>query len=279
MDLIGSVGDLNRMLLDSNLAGKIVIVDTRSLSEYLDGHIPGAINIDLMQFHWIDTSKIGISQFNRQMKILFSNLGLSDTKFAVFYDNISGPSASRGVWLSHYFSHLNSLILDGGLTEWKAEGLEIQKESNSFIHSKLTANPNSEVLADLKMIESSLTESSGSGKYVLLDCRSKQEFEGSVVRALKRGHIPNAINIDWSCNINEENNGKFKSMSDLAKTYSGIAKTDEVITYCQGGYRAANTFIVLKMLGYERVRMYLGSWGEWGNIPHLPAQKKVICKR
>jgi thiosulfate/3-mercaptopyruvate sulfurtransferase len=210
------------------------------------------------------------------MKILFSNLGLTDTKFAVFYDNISGPSASRGVWLSHYFSHLNSFIVDGGLTEWKAEGLEIQKESNSFTHSKLTASSNSEVLADLKMIESSLTESSGSGKYVLLDCRSKQEFDGRVVRALKRGHIPNAINIDWACNIDEENNGKFKSMSDLAEAYSGIAKTDEVITYCHGGYRAANTFIVLKMLGYERVRMYLGSWGEWGNIPHLPAEKSNL---
>ncbi|HZD35707.1 MAG TPA: rhodanese-like domain-containing protein [Nitrososphaeraceae archaeon] len=274
--MIGSVRELNRMLLDSSLDGKTVIVDTRSLSEYLDGHIPGAINIDLMQFHWIDTSKIGISQFNRQMKILLSHLGLTDTMFTVFYENISGPSASRGVWLSQYFSHLNSIILDGGLTEWKAEGLEIQKESNSFTHSKLTATPNSEVLADLKMIESSLKEGSGSRKYVLLDCRSKQEFDGNLVRALRRGHIPNAINIDWSCNIDDENNGKFKSMSDLAEIYSGIAKTDKVITYCQGGYRAANTFIVLKTLGYERVRMYPGSWGEWGNTPHLPAQRSDL---
>jgi thiosulfate/3-mercaptopyruvate sulfurtransferase len=274
--MIGSVRELNRMLLDSSLDGNAVIVDTRSLNEYLDGHIPGAINLDLMQFHWVDTSKIGVSQFNRQMKILLSNLGLTEAKFAVFYDNISGPSASRGVWLSQYFSHLNSSILDGGLTEWKAEGLEIQKDSNSFVHSKLTASPNPEVLADLKMIESSLKEGPANRKYVLLDCRSKQEFDGSLVRALKRGHIPNAINIDWSCNIDNENNGKFKSISDLAEIYAEIAKTEEIITYCQGGYRAANTFIVLKMLGYERVRMYPGSWGEWGNTPRMPAEKSNL---
>ena len=94
MNLILSPEDLNRMMHDSNFLGKTIIVDTRPLPEYLDGHIPGAINIDLMQFHWIDTSWIGIRQFNRQMNILFSNLGLTDIKkFSVFYDNISGPSA------------------------------------------------------------------------------------------------------------------------------------------------------------------------------------------
>ena len=83
------------------------------------------------------------------------------------------------------------------------------------------------------MVKSLIMESSGK-KYVLLDCRFKEEFDGRVARALKRGHIPSAINIDWSLNIDKEKNGRFKSTSDLAETYSLIPKTDEVITYCQG---------------------------------------------
>ena len=271
MNLVLRAKELNRNLFDSDLAKQTIVVDTRPLDEYLYGHIPGAINIDLMQFHWIDTSRIGISHFNRQMNILFSNLGLTGARPCVFYDNISGPSASRGVWLSHYFLQLNASILDGGMEGWKGEGLEIEKQTNAFAHSNLASKVNSKVLANLKMVKSSITQNQDSSP-VLLDCRSEQEFDGRVVRALRRGHIPGAINIDWSHNIDRENSGKFKSFKHLAKIYSRISKNDEVITYCQGGYRAANTFIVLKMLGFENVKMYLGSWGEWGNKPNLPVE-------
>jgi thiosulfate/3-mercaptopyruvate sulfurtransferase len=102
---------------------------------------------------------------------------------------------------------------------------------------------------------------------VLLDARTKEEYNGLDVRAARRGHIPSAVNVDWENNIE---NGIFKTKERLTKIYSKIPKNAEIITYCQGGYRAANAFVVLKMLDYTNVKMYLGSWGEWGNRIDLP---------
>src|SRR5947208_3329797 len=84
---------------------KLLLVDTRPFSKYSRGHIPGAINTDLFQFHWIDTSSRGIREFERQSRLLLSNIGVKINQQIVFYDDVSGMSSSRGVWLLLYFSH------------------------------------------------------------------------------------------------------------------------------------------------------------------------------
>ena len=59
-----------------------------------------------------------------------------------------------------------------------------------------------------------------------------------------------------------------ESLSSLYK----LSKDDEIITYCQGGYRAANSFLALKKLGFKNVKVYVDSWGEWGNRLDLPVE-------
>lgn len=255
----------------------LLIIDTRPFSSYAESHIPGAVNIDLMQFHWIDTSKSGIIQFNRQTRILLSNLGVTKDKFVVFYDDISGMSASRGVWLLLYFSHSKVAMLDGGFNRWKAEGYKTETTTNPFMHSNFRGEPNPRVVADFVHINSVIKKSKKKKKKTfIIDARSKDEYSGSVIRASRGGRIPSAINIDWNDNLEQRGAGSgiFKSYEKLEQMYKKIPKDAEVITYCQGGYRAANTFVVLKTLGYKNVRMYLGSWGEWGNRPDLPVEQK-----
>jgi thiosulfate/3-mercaptopyruvate sulfurtransferase len=249
----------------------LLIIDTRSFSRYAESHIPGAVNIDLMQFHWIDTSKSGIRQFNRQSRLLLSNIGVTKDKFVVFYDDVSGMSASRGVWLLLYFSHRKVAMLDGGFNKWKAEGYKTETKSNPFLHSHFRGKINAKILGDFISINSVIKRKKGS---FIIDARSKDEYSGSTIRASRAGHIPTAINIDWNDNLDQS--GIFKSHGKLEQLYDKVPKDAEVITYCQGGYRAANSFVTLKMLGYKNVRMYLGSWGEWGNRPDLPIERKKL---
>jgi thiosulfate/3-mercaptopyruvate sulfurtransferase len=249
----------------------IIVVDVRPRSEYVVGHLPKAVNIELAHFHWIDTSREGISQFNKQMIKLLSNIGIKKNKLVVFYDNISGMFSARGVWLLTYFSHTNVVMLDGGFTKWKKEGRNIETIDNAFVNSHFNGKPNPKVLADYRYIRSKIKRNDKKNNAVIIDSRSKLEYQGYEKRAASAGHIPSAINVDWTKNINED--GTFKDEEDLKKLYSHIPKDKEVVTYCQGGYRAANTFVVLRNLGYDRVRMYVGSWGEWGNKFSLPVEK------
>ena len=249
-----------------NKSEDLLLVDTRPFSEYSMGHIHGAVNIDLFQFHWLDSSKVGIRQFVRQSRILLSNIGVRNEKSVVFYDNVSGMSAARGVWLLLYFSHKKASLLDGGINKWKKEGHQVETKTNPFVKTNYRGKPNPKVLATAGEIKKSI----GKKGTALLDARTKEEFEGIHVRAARAGHIPSAINIDWEENIQ---GGSFKTKEELAKLYSKIAKNSKVVTYCQGGYRAANTFLALKSLGYKDVRMYLGSWGEWGNKTDLPIEQ------
>jgi thiosulfate/3-mercaptopyruvate sulfurtransferase len=240
-----------------------VIVDTRSFLEYKNGHVPGAVNIDLFQLHWFDTTKRGITDFNRQTRLLLSNIGIKKNCMVVFYDNVSGMYAARGVWLLLYFSHENVCMLDGGFEKWKKEGHPIEVKSNPLKSTRFMGRPNAKILADAYDVRRSL----GRKNVIIVDARSREEYNGTEVRGARRGHIPRAVNIDWVRNIE---NDSFKSKHKLTKIYSRIPKTAQIITYCQGGYRAANAFLVLKMLGYKRVKMYLGSWGEWANRLDLP---------
>jgi thiosulfate/3-mercaptopyruvate sulfurtransferase len=264
LDLLISSQDLYRITQNER---RVIVVDTRSFSEFKNGHIPGAVNVDLFQLHWFDTTKRGIKDFNRQTRLLLSNIGVSKDNKVVFYDNISGISAARGVWLLLYFSHENVCMLDGGFEKWKREGYPVEVKSNALKNARFKGKLNSKIMADADYVRQSINNKN----VVIVDARSREEYVGFEVRAARRGHIPTAVNIDWTRNV--ENNA-FKTNRKLSKIYSKIPKNVQVITYCQGGFRAAHSFITLKMLGYKKVKMYLGSWAEWGNRLDLPIKWK-----
>lgn len=253
-----TVSELAKTLKDPNL----ILVDTRSYKEYSVEHIPGAVNLDLFYYHWSDTSKEGMKAFDMEMQKLLSYVGIATGKKVVFYDEVSGMSAARGVWLLLYFSHTQVFMLDGGMKKWKSENLPLETKTNGFKPAKFSGKINKNIVVGYEYIKKNLN------KIKLVDARSKEEFNGTVIRAARSGHIPNAINMDWNLNISED--GTMKDNKSLSELYQQILQDEEIVTYCQGGYRAANSFLALKKLGFKNVRVYVGSWGEWGNRLELP---------
>ena len=242
----------------------VLVVDARSYKDYSKGHIPGAVNLDLFSFHWADTSQKGIECFAEHMRKILSYSGINENKKIVFYDDVSGMLAARGVWMCLYFSHPDVQMLDGGLSKWIVENLPTVTASTIYKPSQLSTPVDPSIIIGFEELNANI------GKVTIIDARSPDEFDGTTPRAARGGHIPTAKNIDWNNNLDDS--GKLKSDGELQSLYS-MEKETPIITYCQGAYRAANSYLSLKKIGFKNVKVYLGSWGEWGNDLNLPIEK------
>ena len=84
--------------------------------------------------------------------------------------------------------------------------------------------------------------------------------------------MPGAVHLEWTNNLGPD--GAFKPAAELKKMYesAGVTPDREIVTYCQGGYRAAHSYLALRLIGYPRIRNYIGSWKEWGDRLDLPIE-------
>ena len=235
----------------------------RELKDYNKGHIPGAIFLD-RKVAWDKVNGIpGMLPSVETMIAGLENVGISNNSIVVIYDSNSGLWASRLFWALEYVGHQDIHILNGGWNKWVREKHTVQVESSLPPRGKLTPRVQYDILATEDWILDNLSNPD----VQIIDARSQKEYTGQDVRAARGGHIPGAVNINWISNLKSNDSKTFSLEEELMELYDSkkISNDKMVVTYCQTGVRGAHTYFVLKRLGYSKIRVYDGSWAEWGN--------------
>lgn len=247
-----------------------LLLDLRPPEAYTAGHLPGAIHLDLWGVSLIDTDPAPLKAFMWMIEHVLAVHGVAAGTPVVVYDEQSGLRAARAFWFLEYFGHPSVRMLDGGFNAWTAAGLPVTRDAAPPPKSDWTGTREAATIADYRAVR----EAIGRDDAVILDTRSEGEHQGTTVRAARGGAIPGAVHLEWTQNLAPD--GAFKPAGELQAMYerAGITPDKEVFTYCQGGYRAAHSYVALRLLGYPRVRNYVGSWKEWGDRSELPIEKK-----
>jgi thiosulfate/3-mercaptopyruvate sulfurtransferase len=257
--------------LQSDLAGAAppLVIDARAAHDYARGQIAGAVHLDLWGVSLIDTSDAPLRAFGWMIGHLCSLRGVRPDRPVVVYEHDSGIRAARVFWWLEYLGHPDARVLDGGMRAWRDAALPLSTDPAAPVTSDWHGTPVADRLATWQDVLTRL----GASDATIVDTRSDDEYSGRAVRATRGGAIPGAVHLEWTRNLAAD--GRFKSRSDLAAMYdaAGVGPEREVVTYCQGGYRAAHTYLALRHLGFPRVRNYTGSWKEWGDREDLPIER------
>jgi thiosulfate/3-mercaptopyruvate sulfurtransferase len=256
-------------LVDLDQASRPLILDLRPPEAYTAGHIPGAIHLDLWGLSLSDTDPAPLNAFMWMIEHVLAVHGVQSTTPVVVYDDQSGIRAARAFWFFEYFGHPSVRLLDGGFGAWVRARLPVTRDAGPPPKSEWTGSRNEHTLATWRDVRDGLERED----VVILDARTDGEYCGTTVRAKRGGKVPGAVHVEWTRNLTAD--GDFKPAADLRKMYEevGVTPDREVIAYCQGGYRAAHAYLALRLLGYPRVRNYVGSWKEWGDRLELPIEK------
>jgi thiosulfate/3-mercaptopyruvate sulfurtransferase len=254
------------------------VIDTRPAEDFANGRIPAALHLDLWAFSLNNTDPAPLESFLWMIAHVLSARGVDPSRPVVVYDDVSGMRAARLFWFLEYFGHPNVRLLDGGFKAWERSGLPIETGTvTPRIPGPVRVPPDwpervpghPERLATWKDVKDRV----GKKDAVILDTRSDAEYYAEVARAKRGGSVPGAVHVEWTHNLAPDST--FKPTRELRTMYekAGVTPDREVVTYCQGGYRAAHSYLALRLLGYPRVRAYLGSWKEWGDREDLPIEK------
>ncbi len=253
----------------------IRVVDCSLADSYWLITIPGAVKLPAPDLKDPD-KPLSLITVDQMCKLL-EDISVSEETEVVAYDGTGGHQyfgvfTCRLWWVLNCYGHSRVKVLNGGWRKWFYEGRPVTEMRPVLPQVSPRAKYQPQLIATAAAIRDSL----GKAGVVLWDVRSQREYAGTGGSVGRRpGHIPGAVNLDWRDLLRNESYHTFGDSQQLIKLLesSGIKREAEVIVYSRNGVESAVACFVLKMLGYESVRNYEGSWLEWTEQEHLPVER------
>lgn len=238
-------------------------------AEYEAEHIPGAVFLDLAEL--ADTTPGAPHKLPPEHKMAsrMQSLGIRDGQRIVIYDNTPLHSAARAWWLLKTFGAHYVAILDGGLAKWKAEGRPTESGRPQVRHGHFTPLFDRAAVVDKGTVSQLLD----TGDHMLVDARPAARFRGEEEDprpGIASGHIPGSRNLPQTELFNPDGTWKRGEALRAAFGAAGVDLDKPMVTTCGTGITAAVLLFGARLLGKRDVRLYDGSWTDWGSDPATP---------
>ncbi|MEQ6915987.1 sulfurtransferase [Halomonas aquatica] len=250
----------------------LLVVDVPLKAEsHHEGHVPGALFLDHRLLMCGEGEVPNEVPSVEALSQLFSSLGLTRDTHVVAYDDEGGGWAGRLLWTLELIGHTRYSYLNGGIHAWREDGLPVSTDTQAPSPSDYVAEIlHPEVAIDRLELQERLDEKG----FAVWDARSRGEYDGEKGNNRRLGHMPGAVNMEWTDAMDRENGLRIRDYAELITELEALGLTPdmEVVTHCQSHHRSGFTWLVGKALGFEKIRGYAGSWKEWGNRDDTPIE-------
>lgn len=229
------------------------LLDVRLAESYGAGHLPGAVQVELDSLACTVDDVPGMLIPPELFAVEMSRLGIDRNSTVVIYDDHWGMPAARVLWALACYGHQQATVLTGGWDRWQEEN----RPRTAIATRPSPAHFETQTSGDHSAPLPWLQEQGQRPDLLLLDTRSPGEYA--------QGHLPGAICWDWMNGVPRQGWDTMRPAVELRTELEllGVTLDKEIVTYCRSGVRAAHTYLLLRDLGYPRVRLYDGSWLEW----------------